>query len=434
MKRYIADFHVHSRYSRACSKNLELETIAGWSMIKGIHVISTGDFTHPAWFGGIREKLEESYPGLYRLKGDWKAESQRIAREYLSGPLPEQQFILTTEVSCIYSKNGKVRRIHLLVFLPSIAAVERFNAALKAAGGNLSSDGRPILGIDAKEIARMAFEISEDAFIVPAHAWTPWFAVFGSKSGFDSLQECFDELTPRIAAIETGLSSDPLMNWGLSGLDGITLISNSDAHSPEKMGREANVFLGDSVSYGALVEAMRHEVKGGSLRLASTIEFYPEEGMYHIDGHRSCGFSCEPEETKRRKGICPVCKKALTIGVLHRVNDLSDRDPERIRKSKTPFVNIIPLPEIIAQCCGVKSTQSPRVKKIYREVIHRLGSEFEILLDCSADKIFEAGFPEIARGIAKMRSGDAKIVPGYDGVYGTITVCDPPRERQAKLL
>lgn len=313
----ITDFHIHSKYARATSPNMNLENLSVWAEKKGIQVISTGDFTHPVWFKELKEKLEPAEQGLYKLKG---AESPT-------------RFILTTELSCIYTKKGKGRRVHLLLFAPSLETVEKINTQLGWIG-NLKSDGRPMLGIDAKEVVKITLAASPECLVVPAHIWTPWYSVFGSKSGFDSLEECFDEYTKYIYAIETGLSSDPAMNWRLSALDNITLISNSDAHSPPKIGREANVFNVE-MSYGAISEAIKTK---DPAKFLYTIEFFPEEGKYHYDGHRLCKVSLPPEKSKKLNNICPACGKPLTIGVLNRVEELADR-PEGIKPKGEPFLS-----------------------------------------------------------------------------------------------
>lgn len=433
--KHIADFHIHSKYSRACSKSLDLEHISAWSRIKGIHVVTAADFTHPQWFDELQTKLTETAPGLYALKKKHQQNADAIVNEFapslVSAP---QQFILTTEISCIYSKNGKGRRIHIIVFAPSLAVVEKINAALSKIG-NIASDGRPILGIDVKKLMRMILDISDECFFVPAHAWTPWFSVFGSFSGFDSLEECFEELTPRVRAIETGLSSDPAMNWRLSALDDIALISNSDAHSLEKLGREATVFRGTTVSYASLIAAIAAGEHGASsLSLDSTIEFFPEEGKYHLDGHRLCGFSCEPEKTEKLHGVCPQCKKPLTVGVLNRVMRLSDQDSEQAKKiPRIPFTSIIPLQELIAHEYDV-GVQSKKVKEAYKKVINRCGAEFDILLNVPIEELSVACGDDIMRVIKKMRSGDVDIVPGYDGEYGRIAVVRAEKKTQRELF
>jgi uncharacterized protein (TIGR00375 family) len=310
--RFCADLHIHSRFSRATSRDVCLESLWKWAQIKGISVVGTGDFTHPEWFHELKEKLDVCGNNLLKLKDKYKIIS-----------LPdicaaEVCFMLTTEVSCIYAKNGRVRKVHSLILAPDFAAASELNRALSKIG-NISSDGRPILGLDTKTLLKMVLDISDEMMLVPAHAWTPHFSVFGAGSGFDSMEECFDELTPHIYAIETGLSSNPSMNWRLSSLDAVTLISNSDAHSAAKLGREANIF-DTEISYKAITNAMK--TKQG---FAGTVEFFPEEGKYHYDGHRSCGVSLSPEETISHNYLCPVCGKRVTIGVMHRVERLADR-------------------------------------------------------------------------------------------------------------
>lgn len=433
--KHIADFHIHSKYSRACSKDLDLEHISAWSRIKGIHIVTCADFTHPQWFDELQTKLTETAPGLYALKKKYQQDADAIVNEFSSSlESAPQQFILTTELSCIYSKNGKGRRIHMIVFAPNLSVVKKINKVL-AKVGNIASDGRPILGIDVKKLMQLILDISDDCFFVPAHAWTPWFSVFGSFSGFDSLEECFEELTPRIRAIETGLSSDPAMNWRLAALDDITCISNSDAHSLQKLGREATVFTGDTITYPSLIDAIAAGARGAPLlSLDSTIEFFPEEGKYHLDGHRICGFSCEPEQTKKLHGICPQCKKPLTVGVLNRVMALADQDEERAKKTpRVPFHSIIPLQELIANEYDV-GVQSKKVKEVYKKVINRCGAEFDILLTVLIEEISAHAGEEVARMIKKMRDGDVDIIPGYDGEYGRIAVAHVSKKEQKELF
>ncbi len=415
--KFVGDFHIHSKYSRAVSPLMDLENLDVWAAIKGIRVMGTGDFTHPKWFSEIKEKLEPAEPGLFKLRG---AESST-------------RFILTSEISCIYKKTGKVRKIHIIIFAPSINAVEKINAKLNLIG-NLHSDGRPILGLDAKELAKIALDTDKDCLIIPAHAWTPWFSVFGSKSGFDSLEECFEEYTKYIYAIETGLSSDPAMNWRLSQLDNIALISNSDSHSLPKIGREANVF-DTELSYQGIADAIKTKDK---TKFLYTVEFFPEEGKYHYDGHRLCNISLSPSQSKKYNNICPACGKPLVIGVLNRVEKLADRPEGFVPKNAIPFKSLIPLNEIIAESIGT-SVASKEVAKHYNNLIKNLGSEFKILLDSSAKEIEKESLPEIADGVIKMREGKVFIEPGYDGVYGKIKIFSEKKSKksassQTKLL
>jgi len=408
--KFVADFHIHSKYSRATSPLMDLENLDRWAEIKGIKVLGTGDFTHPKWFENIKKKLEPAESGLFKLKE---------GEGYPSGLT---RFILTSEISCIYSKGGKVRKIHIIVFAPSIEAVEKINKKLGEIG-NLKADGRPILGLDAKELAKIVLDADENCLVVPAHAWTPWFSVFGSKSGFNSLEECFDEYTKYIFAIETGLSSDPKMNWRLSQLDKITLISNSDAHSLGKIGREANVF-DTELSYGGIANVIKSKVlpaQADKNKFLYTIEFFPEEGKYHYDGHRLCNLSLEPQQSKKYNNICPRCGKPLVIGVLNRVEELADRPEGFLPKNAIPFKSLIPLNEVIAESIGV-SVLSKEVSKYYNNLIKNLGSELKILLESTEKEIKEKSLPEIANGIIKMREEKVFIEPGYDGVYGKIKI------------
>jgi len=398
--KFIGDFHIHSKYARATSPDMNLENLDVWAKKKGITVISAADFTHPAWFAELKQKLEPAESGLYKLKG----------RD------TDTRFILTTEISCIYSKNNAVRRVHLILFAPSLEAVEKINIKLGWVG-KLQSDGRPIIGIDSKEVLKIALDASPDCLVIPAHAWTPWFSVFGSKSGFDSLQECFDEYTKHIYAIETGLSSDPAMNWRLSALDNITLISNSDSHSLAKIGREANVF-DTELSYPAIAEALK--TKDPS-KFLYTVEFFPEEGKYHYDGHRDCKVSLKPEESKQHNNICPKCGKPLTIGVLNRVAELADREEGVKPDGAIPFKSLIPLEEIIADAFGI-GVASKRVRAEYEKLIEAVGSEFQVLLDADSSVLSNATLPEIAEGIIRVREGKVSIEPGFDGEYGKIKI------------
>lgn len=417
MAEFIVDLHTHSKYSRACSKALELPNIAKACEQKGISIIVTSDFTHPRWFEHLTENLVEDRPGMYRLKNN-------------DSPT---RFVVGTEVACIYKHRGATRRVHLLLFAPSLEVAGKINQALTERGCNLKADGRPILGLSSKDLLKLMLDIDNRCVMIPAHAWTPWFAVFGSKSGYNSLEECFEELAPRIKAIETGLSSDPIMNRRLSMLDGITLISNSDAHSLENLAREANVFTFDRVediTFDSLFSAIQN---GDHARFAYTIEFYPEEGKYHTDGHAACLVSLEPKESKREKGLCPKCGKPLTIGVLHRVEDLADRTVENIPSKKfIPHRYIVPLREIIAQVIGVK-TASKKVVAEYVRLTQRVGSEFFILLHASLEVIKkESTLPLIAEAIGRMRAGKVRVIPGYDGIFGTIEVIDKKSDAKVR--
>jgi uncharacterized protein (TIGR00375 family) len=398
--KFIADFHIHSKYSRAVSPLMNLTNLDSWAQIKGITVMGTGDFTHPKWLEEIKKELRPAEPGLFRLRD---VDSQT-------------RFILTSEISCIYSKGGKVRKIHIIVFASSIKAVEKINEKLKKIG-NLHSDGRPILGLDAKELTKIVLETDENCLVVPAHAWTPWFSVFGSKSGFDSLEECFEEYTKYIYAIETGLSSDPAMNCRLSQLDKVNLISNSDAHSLQKIGREANVF-DTELSYKGIADALKSK---DNKKFLYTIEFFPEEGKYHYDGHRLCNISLKPQQSEKYNNICPKCKKPLVIGVLNRIGKIADRPEGFVLKNAVPFKSLIPLNEIVAESIGT-STASKKAVEYYNKLIKNLGNEFKILLESKQKEIAENSLSEIAEGVIKMREGKVFIEPGYDGVYGKIKI------------
>lgn len=398
--RFIADFHIHSKYSRATSKDMEVESLAKWAKKKGITLLGTGDFTHPTYFAELKSKLEPLGNGLFKLK------TLDI----------DVYYILTTEVSNVYPQDGKVRRIHNIIFAPSFDVVEKINLKLGNLG-KLSSDGRPIFGFSSKELVKIILDISYDCLIVPAHAWTPWFSIFGANSGFDSIEECFGEMSKYISVIETGLSSDPEMNWRLSSLDKITLISNSDAHSPNRIGREANAF-DCQLNYKDIIEALREKDRK---RFLFTIEFFPEEGKYHFDGHRNCGVIFSPKQTRSHKYICPKCNKKLTIGVMHRVEELSDRPEGYIPKNAIPSIHIIPLEEIIAEATGY-TVGTKAVEMEYERLIERGGSEFKILLDLSPEELISFVPPKILEGIIRMRQGKVSIVPGHDGVYGKISI------------
>ncbi len=391
------------------------EGIWRWAQLKGIAVVGTGDFTHPKWFAELEEKLEPTGQGLFLLK---KASCPQGVPESCEGQV---FFLLSSEISCIYKKNGRTRKIHCLIFMPDLARAARLNLALSRIG-NIASDGRPILGLDAKELLKMTLDIASDAMFIPAHAWTPHFSIFGAASGFDTMEECFEELTPHIHAIETGLSSDPPMNWRVSALDRLTLISNSDAHSPAKMGREANIFETET-SYDAITEG----IKTGHGFLG-TLEFFPEEGKYHYDGHRACGISYAPPDTILHGYACPTCGKRLTIGVAHRVEVLADRGAGFEPSGALPYRSLIPLPEIIGEALGV-GAGSKSVQEEYTRLLSALGNEFNILLDVPVADIGHVASPIVAEAVHRVRQGKVCIKPGYDGEYGRVKIFDE-RERQ----
>jgi uncharacterized protein (TIGR00375 family) len=405
---FIADLHIHSRYSRATSPDLTPESLWRWGQLKGIGVLGTGDCTHPGWLKELEEKLAPDDNGLLTL---------RQPPHHTAVPdscRSELSFLLSGEISCIYKKDGKTRKVHCLVLLPDFASAHRLNSAL-AKVGNLAADGRPILKLDAKDLLRMVLDASPRAMLIPAHAWTPHFSVFGMASGFDSLTDCFEELAPEIHAIETGLSSDPAMNWRVSALDGITLISNSDAHSPSKLGREATVFDCER-SYQGIFSAI-----AGGRGVASTIEFYPEQGKYHADGHRGCGVRLSPAETVAHGFRCPACGGKITVGVLHRVEQLADRPAGCMPAAAPPFHSVIPLPDLIGAALGV-GPETRKAQGVYFELLRQVGSEFGVLLETPLETVAEVSSPAVARGIGEMRLGEVEIEAGYDGLFGNITV------------
>jgi uncharacterized protein (TIGR00375 family) len=420
MGRIIADLHVHSGFSRATSKEMNIVSMAKWAKKKGISLVGTGDFTHPVHFANIKSTLKPASNGLYRTSSE-----------------PSVFFMLTAEISSIYSYKGKMRKIHNIIMAPSIEIAEKINNTLRKLG-NLSSDGRPTLGTPAKDLLRIVLNISEDCLFVPAHAWTPWFSIFGSNSGFDSIEECFGDYSKYIYAIETGLSSDPEMNWRLSALDSVTLISNSDAHSPNKLGREANVF-NCKMDYYEIIDAIKKKDK---TRFLYTVEFFPEEGKYHYDGHRMCNILFSPKETKTHKGICPVCKKPLTVGVMNRVDELADREEGFVPDNAIPSKHLVPLEEIIAEAfnSGVNTT---KVKKEYEKLVAS-NTEFEILIDLPEAELYRITDRKVAEGILRVREGKINITPGYDGVYGKISIFpekptdtvkeEPPEPEQSSLF
>ena len=393
---FIADFHIHSKYSRATSRDMDVKHLAHWAKLKGIALMGTGDFTHHLWLEELKANLEDCGNGLYKYQG--------------------VNFMLTSEVSSIYSKNGRCYRVHNLIFSPSFKSVDKINQSLSRIG-NLASDGRPILGLDPVELCRIVFDIDENCMIVPGHIWTPWFSVFGSMSGFDRIEDCFEKQSDNIFALETGLSSDPAMNWRLSALDRFSLISNSDSHSPSKIGREANVF-DCPLDYQSIRQTLKTRDK---TRFLCTLEFFPEEGKYHFDGHRLCGARLSPEETRKNKGLCPKCGKKVTVGVLNRVEQLADR-PEGFKpESAIPFKSLIPFEEILAEARGVKKG-SVAVEREYLGFVAKFGTEFDILLRASPDDL-RKGLPvKVADGVLRVRQGKVKIKAGFDGEYGTISI------------
>ncbi len=422
--KFIADLHIHSKFSIATAKNLDLENLYIAAQLKGISVIGTGDFTHPGWFAEIKEKLVPAEQGLFKLRED-------IA-EICDQEVPvlcrsKVRFILSCEISNIHKKDGKVRKNHNLIFMPDFKKAENFNKKLDKIG-NIKSDGRPILGLDAKNLLEIMLDTSDTAFFIPAHIWTPWFSIMGSKSGFDSIKECFEDLTPHIFAVETGLSSDPPMNWRVSALDNLTLVSNSDAHSPMKLGREANLF-NTNLSYNDIRSAIEN---GDKKRFLGTIEFFPQEGKYHLDGHRKCNIRFTPKESIKNKGICPVCRKPLTLGVLNRVEELADRPKNSYPKQKSPFYSIIPLTEILSEILKV-GAGSKRVKQKYNNLLEKLGPELKILLEVKNESLERSEVPLLAEAIKRMRTKKITLLPGYDGEFGKVKIfTQQEREKLSK--
>ncbi|MFZ2089962.1 MAG: UvrD-helicase domain-containing protein [Desulfobaccales bacterium] len=416
----VADFHIHSHYSIATGQNANLEHLDLWGRYKGLTVVGTGDCTHPRWLAELNAKLTPVAEGAYALK-----EGLSLPLS-LSGPRWEQpssvRFVITGEVSAIYSKGGKVRKVHLLIILPGLAAADRLSRRLGQLG-NVVADGRPILGLDAKYLVELTLEADPEALVIPAHIWTPWFSVLGAKSGFDTLEECFEDQVAQIYALETGLSSDPPMNWRVSGLDRYLLMSNSDAHSPQKLAREANLFT-VAPTYPALAQAIRSQ-EG----FAGTIEFFPEEGKYHLDGHRKCGLRLEPAEAKHLEGRCPQCGKPLTLGVMHRVLALADRAQGARAPGGKPFESLIALHAILGEVLAV-GPASKKVEQAYFRLLERLGPELDILRQAPVEDLAREGGDLLAYAVEKMRRGKAHIAPGYDGVYGEITLLTPEERRR----
>lgn len=414
---YIADLHIHSKYSRATSRECVPEYLDLWARRKGIDLLGTGDFTHPAWRRELKDKLAPAEDGLYQLKEDFKIRDTMTAEER------NPRFVISGEISSIYKKNGKTRKVHNLILLPGLEEAEQLSRRLEAIG-NIHSDGRPILGLDSRDLLEITLETCPRAIFIPAHIWTPHFSLFGAFSGFDTIEECFEDLTGHIHALETGLSSDPPMNWRLSALDSFHLVSNSDAHSPAKLGREANL-LDIELSYEGLYQALQ-EGKG----LAGTLEFFPEEGKYHMDGHRKCDLCLSPVQTSQYGGRCPVCGKKITIGVLHRVEQLADRQEGYEKPGARHFESLVPLPEVIAASTD-KSAASVKVQRQYEAMLAELGTEFSILRDIPLEAIRSCAGPCIEEGIRRLRQGKVERIPGYDGEYGIIKIID--KEEIAEL-
>ncbi len=406
---FVADLHIHSRYAYACSRNLTLPNLAAAAKTKGIGLLATGDFTHPAWLAELESNLTPIGDGTFEYGG--------------------VNFVLGTEVSCVYRQGGKARRLHLLLFMPSLEGVKRFNAELSRRGVKLEGDGRPSVGLSAAELAFLALDVDPGAMVIPAHLWTPWYGLLGSVSGFDSLEECFGESTPQIRAVETGLSSDPAMNWEIPGLEDRAILSFSDAHSLPNLGREVTVFRGEP-TYGCLKEAVERNA------VAYTVEFYPEEGKYHFNGHRNCGLRQSPLETAAQgNGRCPVCERPLTLGVLHRVRSLSSGSCEgesyavgpgadgfiRPLNERPPFLRLVPLEELLAETLGV-GRRSKAVAKVYQRLCAELGNELAALAWADAADLRQVAGDKVAEAILRARTGKVVAEPGFDGQYGAVRV------------
>ncbi len=444
----VLDLHIHSRFSRAVSQRMNLQNMYIWGRKKGINILSVADFTHPIWIREAKSQLEEINPGIYRLK-DLNGVNQELGelsvKEFL-GPY----FMLSTEVSAIYTEEGVPHRIHNLIFSPNFETAEKINAALLKMGINLSSDGRPILGISTKALAQVLFEIDRKIAIIPCHAWTPWFSLYGSRSGYDRIQDCFGEYTKYIFAIETGLSSDPVMNWRINELNTRSVVSFSDAHSMQKMGREATIIVptsggkikNEDITYDNILNSF---VRGRerTFKIGYTIEFYPEEGKYHYTGHRNCGISYSPDDDRNKGTICPVCKRPLTVGVMHRVEELANT-PESFRPRKDefgvvwmedpksvrpPYVSLVPLLEILSEALH-SGIATDKVMTVFDRLVNHFGSEHEVLFRVSLQDIRNVAGDRIAAGIEKVRSRNIKIVPGFDGEYGKVAIWDEAEEAE----
>lgn len=409
---FYADLHIHSRYARATSRDCDLPHLDLWARKKGIGLVGTGDFTHPVWRRELWEQLTPAEEGVYQLKEEF-----RLPWE---GPGESPRFLVTGEISSIYRQGGKTRKVHNLLLLPSLEAAEKLSQRLELVG-NLHSDGRPILGISSHDLLEITLEVCPQAMCIPAHIWTPHFSLLGAFSGFDSVEECFGDLTSYIHAVETGLSSDPPMNWSVPLLDGLQLVSHSDAHSPQKLGREANL-LETGFSYPEVKAAL--ETGEG---LWGTVEFFPEEGKYHLDGHRACGVRLSPQETRALQGKCPACGKRLTVGVEHRVEDLACRQPGSSRENRKPFAKLVPLATVLSTCLG-RGEQTKTVQAAYERLLSQLGTEFSILREAPVETIAAVAGEPVAQGISLLRQGKATWQPGFDGVYGTLSLEREPEE------
>ncbi len=426
---YVADLHIHSRYSRACSPQLNVPNLVEWGKLKGIDVLGTGDCLHPLWFTELKSQLKENETGFLSYDKD-----------------PAVKFVLTVEVASIYSHKGAVRRIHNVIMLSSFESVEKLQKVLLARRANLSSDGRPIVGIPSKELLRMCLEIDKNVIFMPAHAWTPWFGIFGSQSGYDSLQDCFEDLTEYIYGVETGLSSDPAMNWRIKELDNRSIISCSDAHSLPNLGREATVFGGSlEDGYESLWKAISNKIATSPSAprndgVVGTIEFYPEEGKYHYTGHRSCNVKYSPEDTKAKGTKCPVCGRGLTVGVMERVEEIASRSSAELRvknvegmiksdefSDRAGYKMLVPLLQVIAEALGTAPT-TQKVLTEYKKLTTALGSEIKILTKVDIGEIAKVSGSRVAEGVDKVRKGDLVIDPGYDGVYGVVKIWDHGKE------
>src|SRR4030066_2062738 len=421
----IADLHIHSRYSRATSERMNLDEIARYAKIKGLNLVGTGDFTHPKWLSEIRETLaQDADTGLYRVA---------------KNPDSLMRFMLTTEVCTIFDFQGQSKKVHHVILAPSIDSVNQINVALEK-HGDLASDGRPVLNMTAAQLVESVMEVSGENMVFPAHAWTPWFSIFGAFSGFDTVEECYQDMTRHIHALETGLSSDPPMNWRLSNLDRFTLVSNSYGHNfgPWRIGREANVFELEEASYKQITDAIRLK---DVARLKFTIETDPAYGKYHWTGHRACNVALSAREAIKLADICPSCRKKLTKGVEQRVEELANR-PEGFRPDNcASFVRLLPMSEIIAAVLGSESPSAQKVWNIYNALIAKFGSEYSALIDASEDELRAVAGDKVAEAIVRVREGKAKVTPGYDGVYGQLMLAEkqvqerklPRRVQQSNL-